>query len=838
MKRILFLSIFFAYNSFAQCTYCTDMTEALKAPERVEYLDLSSTALTSFPAEIGQFVNLLELNLSDNALLEIDFSQINLPFLEVLNLSNNPGFNAMALDHIGEALPQLTELHLSRCQIDVISPDLSTLHKLRSVDLSGNAIQELPQALEEMQSLHSLNVSNNKLGESEARLQHLWNVQWLDLSGNDKLSLQQVSISMDFKDSLQYMAVTPKYLDKSLPSDFRMINVNTLCLSGGSLEKINRAVTGNESIQKIVFKENSIVDYDEVINWINLFDGLKEVEFQGVDIPPAIEQIKGVDRLTLSGCKIALDVNFGNVDQGTEVVFMNCNREDLVEEEPEKIEQNDPWGMNQAMLENRVMPVTKSKPYISVADSQEDMVLEFPNTSFNIPANSFVNTQGQSYIGNVRIEVKEYFDAVTNALEGMPMSYSENNGDYLFSSSGMFDFRAFDEDGNPLTIAADSDADFAIRDAQSGADMNLYYFNDSTNNWDQSASDPTATNFDERRRLILDSLMEMDDAEFVFTRRVPAVIRMKYKRKKYDPSILDFEVSTSGIRKMTNVQNGRYFLNNKDQKYLAKHSWKLDTLMTDEMLEVFKDIKKCQRKADRRSRGIVSRYNYVTRPRLLMNLTITPDLDRDNYRMEFLFKGNKVSLPVYPEIKGGVSKVQSREKSNFNRYQATVKLADKEEQRIGKKERRYIESQADAMRERQANMLAASDGRTNGTQEQLLGPLRVGLGNLDHPITFFREPASFVVLDSVATDEEGREVELPMEVRNVWVDRNTYFTNNNRQVIWNTVGRIITFFVVSASEIFVVTDYDRKDGSVKAKVRRVNTEGMTTQQVRSLISNL
>lgn len=93
MKTILnAILIIFSVNSFAQCVKCKSLEEAQKKPEQVKSIQINSYLggeLSEIPANIGIYVNLEELFLTDLELTSVAKEIGDLSNLKSLSLAGN-----------------------------------------------------------------------------------------------------------------------------------------------------------------------------------------------------------------------------------------------------------------------------------------------------------------------------------------------------------------------------------------------------------------------------------------------------------------------------------------------------------------------------------------------------------------------------------------------------------------------------------------------------------------------------------------------------------------------------------------------------------------------------
>ena len=100
---VLFIISCTTLNAQVDKTY-TSLEEALKTPDKVFKLDLSSQGLSSLPESIGNLTNLTELDLSKNQLKSLPESIGNLTNLTLLLLGDNK------LNSLPESIGNLTNL--------------------------------------------------------------------------------------------------------------------------------------------------------------------------------------------------------------------------------------------------------------------------------------------------------------------------------------------------------------------------------------------------------------------------------------------------------------------------------------------------------------------------------------------------------------------------------------------------------------------------------------------------------------------------------------------------------------------------------------------------------
>ncbi len=125
----------------AICARETSIERALKNPDSVCILDLSSENLTQIPSSIGKFKNLFQLDVSNNNLSTLPKELFSLEKLVNLNLSNN--------------------------SFTSIPGEISSLSTLQSLNLANNKLGSVPESLSELKGLQLLKLKQNNFTDSE-----------------------------------------------------------------------------------------------------------------------------------------------------------------------------------------------------------------------------------------------------------------------------------------------------------------------------------------------------------------------------------------------------------------------------------------------------------------------------------------------------------------------------------------------------------------------------------------------------------------------------------------------------------------------------------------------
>jgi len=163
--------------------------ELVAVPEEILHniawrdLDLSRNSISSLQNQFGNLLNLKKLNLSKNKLDEKSFPSTlrRLIFLEELNLSGNALCEIPAFVF---HLPRLRVLHLAENRLTKISPQISQLSSLERLYLGQNQLESIPRQIAALPNLKLLSVANNKLTTVPDELSDVQNLVCLQLHNN------------------------------------------------------------------------------------------------------------------------------------------------------------------------------------------------------------------------------------------------------------------------------------------------------------------------------------------------------------------------------------------------------------------------------------------------------------------------------------------------------------------------------------------------------------------------------------------------------------------------------------------------------------------------------
>ncbi|KAG8197757.1 hypothetical protein JTE90_006803 [Oedothorax gibbosus] len=155
---------------------------------RTTNLNLSNNELTVLPVEIGDMAALKHLDVSKNKLKSLPTLIEMLGHLEQLYIQHNNIQEIPPLSHC----TSLKEIHAGYNRIEVLSEEfLEGVPNIKLLDLRDNKIPEIPDIICSLQALERLDISNNALTNLPYTLGTLPHLKFLAIDGNPMRSIRR-----------------------------------------------------------------------------------------------------------------------------------------------------------------------------------------------------------------------------------------------------------------------------------------------------------------------------------------------------------------------------------------------------------------------------------------------------------------------------------------------------------------------------------------------------------------------------------------------------------------------------------------------------------------------
>lgn len=252
-------------------------------------LDISSNCIERLPEELAHLASLEVLNAHCNPLQAVPWENLEMPELLAMNVSDcavrsirtqahllpkikRLAASANPLDEITglETLGSLLELDLARCSL-TCCPELPAT--LRTLDLSGNTIDELPPSMSQLHGLQSLDLSGNQLAQLPD-LAGLASIEYLSLRENQLTSCMHLPTST---------------------------SLHTVLLGRNRLRTLDAPLSACPNIAVLDLSDNQLASIPEVLCALAKLTTLDLTNNNLSGLPPGLGYIASLTRLAIQG---------------------------------------------------------------------------------------------------------------------------------------------------------------------------------------------------------------------------------------------------------------------------------------------------------------------------------------------------------------------------------------------------------------------------------------------------------------------------------------------------------------------------------------------------------
>ncbi|XP_061995649.1 disease resistance-like protein DSC1 isoform X1 [Rosa rugosa] len=274
------------FQNFTKLTHlnlgdCSKISILPKIPSKMEFLDLSRTAIEELPPSIWSLEKLVRLNLHCCRFIK-NFSSSSWKMMKSLNslILSNTKIETVPSSLL-MCMTRIISLDLSFCDCLVSLPtNICELKSLEKLDLSGcYSFTNFPEIAEPMEHLQYLNLSGTKIKKLPSSVGNLVGIKTLDLS--HCTSLELLPNSFYNLNLLEWFSLGDCVKLKKLPLSFILCSLINLNLGGCKL-------------------------LEEIPDCFTSFPTLQVLDLSGTmieTIPPTIKQVFGLKSLRLKRCK-------------------------------------------------------------------------------------------------------------------------------------------------------------------------------------------------------------------------------------------------------------------------------------------------------------------------------------------------------------------------------------------------------------------------------------------------------------------------------------------------------------------------------------------------------
>ena len=148
--------------------------------------------------------------------------------------------------------------------------------------------------------------------------------------------------------------------------------------------------------------------------------------------------------------------------------------------------------------------------------SKGDTIFIDSGSEIIVPANIWVNKNGEKIEGNINLKYREFSDALDIFLAGVSLNYDSAQVKNNFKTAGMFEIRAY-KDSNEIFIDKNKFIDIKLASNIAGDEYNFYTLDEKNKNWTYKGTDKPV--FNSKINKFKDSIKELTPKHpFPFTK--------------------------------------------------------------------------------------------------------------------------------------------------------------------------------------------------------------------------------------------------------------------------------------------------------------------------------
>lgn len=302
------------------------------------------------------------------------------------------------------------------------------------------------------------------------------------------------------------------------------------------------------------------------------------------------------------------------------------------------------------------------------SDDSEIFVIE-SGTLIDIPADAFLNAEGQIVKEEVQLFYREYNTPESILLSGLPMDYNTPEGKLPMQSAGMFEIRARTTKGEELFPNPDKLIEVNLISEHKEDNFNYYEMNDSTGEWIEKGKDEIRSDTTYNYRYAIRPFLGYPTLGLDIYRgagRLRGHNKLQFKLNVRKPS-------RSQLR-----EPGPYLY------YTDYLVWKNVRWIYDGVQDR-SEVEEILRKMNKATRLVAFPNMLVTKKAekripdslAVKDLRITINPEADNYLMTFYFENGEYAIPVYPYL--NTSNQTLEQKRNFKYFTKYQKLLTERE---------------------------------------------------------------------------------------------------------------------------------------------------------------
>src|SRR5690606_8045058 len=197
----------------------------------------------------------------------------------------------------------------------------------------------------------------------------------------------------------------------------------------------------NRSIKKMVFDNCTFTKPEVVYGILGKMDSLNVVEFRNMVVPEGFGKLKNIERLIFNRSDVESMSDFDQLSKMVKIELIDSDI-NVPAQLAKSVSKREAISLAPDMVGNDTKCIKDVEEHVEIISSEKGAVIELEGSKYEIPVEAFLTDNGQIYVGQVKVEIKEYLDPLDNFIAGKPMVFNANEEANLFSSNGMLEFEA------------------------------------------------------------------------------------------------------------------------------------------------------------------------------------------------------------------------------------------------------------------------------------------------------------------------------------------------------------------------------------------------------------
>jgi Leucine-rich repeat (LRR) protein len=262
---------------------------------------LDENQLSSLPAEIGNLINLPELDLSYNKLTNLPSEIGSLTNLTGLYLDSNQ-LNDLPIEIFN--LNRLEALTIAGNRLTNIPTQISNLTHLTNLILSYNQLTDLPSEIGNLTNLTGLNLESNKLTNLPVEIGNLTKLYALDLTSNLLTNLPREFGNLS---GLVFLYLSENQLSSLPPEIGSLTNLVQIFLENNQLSSLPPEIGNLHQLLLLLLNDNLLTSLPTEIGNLSKLDYLDLSNNQLSSLPPEFANLSKLYELDLSYNRLTIN---------------------------------------------------------------------------------------------------------------------------------------------------------------------------------------------------------------------------------------------------------------------------------------------------------------------------------------------------------------------------------------------------------------------------------------------------------------------------------------------------------------------------------------------------